>query len=252
MTTPTHEQVRDALADVGGVARVTVRRADDGRDRLHVQLEPAADPDLVAAAMARTLNERFGLHVDPETIAARLAEVVPRVSRSTEAAGAPEVPPTDEGVEPGRVTRVHPERLGKIARRRQHNGQRERRRAVIQDLLVQPDDLHVRAEAVLVLEGNELTGMATGPATEQSTLRAVARATLEAMEQTVPGRVVFDLDSVQVVGDGQVERAVVSVTFFSRDGEEQLVGVSTVRDDPAHAVMRATLDALNRRVEPYL
>jgi hypothetical protein len=47
-------------------------------------------------------------------------------------------------------------------------------------------------------------------------------------------------------------RVLVGVRFRAGHGDEHLLGVSVVRDDPEHAVVRATLDAVNRRVEPLL
>jgi hypothetical protein len=35
-------------------------------------------------------------------------------------------------------------------------------------------------------------------------------------------------------------------------GEEPFLGAALIHDDPDRAVMRATLDAVNRRVEPWL
>jgi hypothetical protein len=39
--------------------------------------------------------------------------------------------------------------------------------------------------------------------------------------------------------------------MITRVGSEKLTGVSAVREDARQAVIRATLDALNRRIDPY-
>jgi hypothetical protein len=44
----------------------------------------------------------------------------------------------------------------------------------------------------------------------------------------------------------------VAVRLASDRGDEHLLGAAVVRDDPEAAVVRATLDAVNRRVEPLL
>jgi hypothetical protein len=46
--------------------------------------------------------------------------------------------------------------------------------------------------------------------------------------------------------------AVVQVVWATVDASERLTGASEVRDDPRQAVIRATLDAVNRRIAPHL
>jgi hypothetical protein len=45
---------------------------------------------------------------------------------------------------------------------------------------------------------------------------------------------------------------VVEVAMITKHGSERLTGVSSVREDARQAVIRATLNAINRRIETYL
>jgi hypothetical protein len=110
----------------------------------------------------------------------------------------------------------------------------------------------VTSEVTLEFSGREHTGRAGAATTPSSVHRSVALATLRAVEGALGGRVRFELEHLETAVLG-VERAVlVEISMVTRHGSERLTGVSAVRDDARQAVIRATLDALNRRIEMYL
>jgi hypothetical protein len=121
-------------------------------------------------------------------------------------------------------------------------------RPVIRDLALAGHGLEIEAEVALDVDGSEVRGRATGPATRRSTFRAIARATLDAVETMCAGEVRTELEQVELVDDGEDERVTVTITFLTHDGADRLIGVSISRGDAEQAVMRATLDAVNRRV----
>ena len=51
---------------------------------------------------------------------------------------------------------------------------------------------------------------------------------------------------------GRDRTALVAITMLSNAGGEKLTGAAVVREDARQAVIRATLDAVNRRVERML
>jgi hypothetical protein len=59
------------------------------------------------------------------------------------------------------------------------------------------------------------------------------------------------IDRSEVEPAADPAHVLVAVTILADRGEEQLLGVSLVRGDAERAVVRATLDALNRRVSPF-
>ena len=91
-----------------------------------------------------------------------------------------------------------------------------------------------------------------GGGTPSCVHRAVAHATLRAVEQCVGGVVRLELEHLETPTLGTDRAVVVEVSMITRRGSERLTGVSAVRDDARQAVIRATLDALNRRLETYL
>jgi hypothetical protein len=72
---------------------------------------------------------------------------------------------------------------------------------------------------------------------------------LRAVEDLLDGRARFELDLVEVAPTGRERAVLVAVTMLSSSGSEKLTGAANVREDVRQAAIRATLDALNRRVE---
>jgi hypothetical protein len=72
---------------------------------------------------------------------------------------------------------------------------------------------------------------------------------LRAVEDLLDGRARFELDLVEVAPTGRDRAVLVAVTMLSSSGSEKLTGAANVREDVRQAAIRATLDALNRRVE---
>jgi hypothetical protein len=82
--------------------------------------------------------------------------------------------------------------------------------------------------------------------------KAVACATLQAVEQLVGGGIRLELEHLEVTPMGAERTVVVLLTLLTERGGETLTGAASVRDDVRQAVIRATLDALNRRLELLL
>ena len=133
-----------------------------------------------------------------------------------------------------------------------HRGRDDGTRARIRHLDTRVDISDVEVTATLGFGDREVTGSARAVATEQGILRAVAEATLLALSDLTGERLVAGVDSVAASVTGEPPIATVIVSLVTDRGDEALLGSSLVRKDPQRAVMRATLDALNRRVEPWL
>lgn len=216
-----YEDVEAALRRVPGVAAVSVGAGSDpGKGKLSIRLEPGHDAQAVSVAVSELLRERFGIRLPPDRIQPR----------------PPAEPASGSG---GSSDNGHGSAL---------------RRAAIRDLRIDESGLEVSTVAILELEGREVRGTATAAATQEARLRAVARATLAAVDHLVPGRAKTDLESVEIAGHGRSRHVTVTVTYLTATGGAQrLAGVSLLGDGELEAaVMRATLDAVNRRVEQLL
>ena len=113
-------------------------------------------------------------------------------------------------------------------------------------------DLGIETEVTLGFGEDRWTGHADGAATPSSVHRSVAAATLRAVEQCVGGAMRLELEHLETPPLGNQRAVIVEISLVTRRGAERLTGVSTIRDDARQAVVRATLDALNRRLESYL
>lgn len=95
------------------------------------------------------------------------------------------------------------------------------------------------------------TGCGSGDSglTSAGTRRAVATATLRAVRALLPHPVHLELEHVELSVSGQEPVALVHLSLVEPDGVQRLSGSAIVRNDESHAIVRACLDALNRRVE---
>jgi hypothetical protein len=125
-------------------------------------------------------------------------------------------------------------------------------RPVISRMQLVSSGLDVEAIVTLSFRDVVVRGESTGTATQSGVQRAVATATLRATEQLVGGKARFELEHVEVAPTGRDRTALVSVTMLGGAGNDHLTGSAAVREDARQAVIRAVLDAVNRRLEPLL
>lgn len=284
---PTADELQRAITSVTGVVAAEVTRASNGRDRLRISLAHGEDPEAVAWSVAATLRERFGIALDPAAISARAiadpsddpVRVISRVAPPPDGRGesgwppppppdrsadvrAPATPPAasdgdGDGSSEAPPVRTPPVPSDVVAAAHAAIADEDvdatrRRRAAISELLAQPvgDDLDVTA--TLRLSGREVVGRARGVPTRRGRWRAISEATIDALSSLSADRVRGHVDHVTVLTFADLAHVSVSVTLLTEHGEETFLGAALVRDDPDRAVMRATLDAVNRRVEPWL
>lgn len=268
-------------------ATVGASGAGESKGKLRIRLAPGHDPDTVAVAVAAELRTSFGIQIDPAAIRPRpdtdddeaapedgaSSDEVPSVAAADGGAhgDAPDAAAGGEtdgdaavqdmdvsaspaveqpvGEQPASAEQPVGEETvaGGPAAEPGTNGHRPAR-PIIRELLLGTQGLEVQVEAILALAGQELRGVARAAATRRATFRAVARATLDAVEALAPGMVKTELESIELLDTGDDERVTVTLTLLTEEGAEQLIGVSMSRGDAERATMRATLDALNRRV----
>jgi hypothetical protein len=235
----------------------------------------------VARASHRILRLQFGVGLDPTRIEV-VEESTPNRSRSlprlrlVDDEDAPGHDALLEHLDPGPGPRFDPQALASAARHPaglSHDAHEaegvdtgvvdgragqtsapdvEEPRLAIARLGLVSDGLGVTATVTLEHEGWERFGTAEGPASPAGVQRSVAIATLRAISSTIGdvGRLDVETVTLAPVGSGHV--AVVQVAWLWPEGAERLTGASEVRDDAHQAVIRATLDAVNRRIAPHL
>lgn len=232
-----------ALRAVEGVADADVGPdTEGGLGTLRLDLEPGCDEGAVATQVSRLLRERFGLGVDADrvTVADNHLETTVEATPDT-----PDVPVAEP--EPTFVENVSESRLVSLPEPRVNL------RPAIAKMHLVASGLDVSASVTLSSGTRTATGEARGLASQSGVHRAVAMATLRAVEALVGEGFRVELEHLEITPMGATERTVVVLlTLLTAQGSETLTGAAAVRDDVRQAVIRATLDALNRRLELLL
>ncbi len=272
---PDPAAVEAALGVIPGIAAATVVPDADGGPGV-LRLTLAADGDVVdvARAVHRVLRLQFGAGLDPrrmEVVDVSLPEV-PLAQTPRLRVVAQHVADVDLGEdmvalladldEPGDpVPRFRTEVLASAARHPAGairppvpalpDGRFDRQVAIAR-LALSADGLGVTATVTLTRGGHELVGSVHGSASPAAVQRIVAGATLAALAELLGPERRVDVEAVAMapVGDGTV--AVVQVLWATVEGSERLTGAAEVRGNPRQAVIRATLDAVNRRLSALL
>lgn len=222
-----HSDLIAALRAVPGVADADVQSdGEGGLGTLRLDLENGVDEAQVASTVGRLLREQFGLGVDADRV-----QVVEDARMDSRPGGEPA--PSVERPSPleQRATAARP--------------------AIARMHLVS-SGLDVTASVTLSSGTGTATGEARGSASQTGVHRAVATATLRAVEELLEGAVRLELDHLEVTPMGAERTVVVALTLLTSRGAERLTGAAAVREDVRQAVIRATLDALNRRLEILL
>lgn len=269
---PSHDEVERAIRSVPGVAEATVTPAEDtGRGRLRIRLHPGEDPERVSWSVAATLRERFDIVLDPAEIRPRLAAIPEAETASDREGGEARTAGVgrEQGEEPAGAPSGHDgkpvivlDTEAQVTAQERGAGPRPTSgdtarvpsrpwRPVIRDLGSRNDGVALTVTATLELDGRFTAGEARGMPTTRGLHRAIAEATLTALGQLTDSPLRAQIDRI-TFGDADPTAVTVVVSFLSDRGEELLLGASIVRGDVEHAVMRAALDAVNRRVEPHL
>ena len=125
-------------------------------------------------------------------------------------------------------------------------------RTVLERIQVFTSGYESTVEVGLEVNGMRAVGRATSPAVDWHILKGAADATVDAIGVLIGrhGRVVTEHAAIEDAGSLQV--AVVVVLLLSEAGAEQLAGAAPVTGDHRQAVVHATLQALNRRIEAML
>ncbi len=242
--------VLDAVRGVRDVRDAQLRWNASAGHTLRIEFVDGADEGEVTRAVVRLLREQMGLAAAPSAAAPWLGSDETTLDRAlarprgVASARVPMRPQAAPGVTAGlalpRPSGVDTPRL------------------VLDNVTVSRLGPEATVEVRLSLpgRGTSAVGVARGPGVDAYLSRIAATAAAHAVDQALAGggspRGKAFVEHVSVVPFGVVEVAVV-VLLLSYDGQnEQLSGSAIVGDDPQQAVVRATLAALNRRLESLL
>jgi hypothetical protein len=136
-------------------------------------------------------------------------------------------------------------------------GERPGPRVLIDQVLISTYGLDATVEVRLTAEGRRASGQASGPAVDSYVLRLAAVAAGKAINQLLRGSGRQEqgqcyVEHAAVMPFGTSDVAVVVVLLSCGGWVEQLAGSALVAGDQRQAVVRATLAAVNRRLEALL
>jgi len=203
-------EMEEALSQVSEIRAARVVTSPAGHiDEIHVLALPSKAPKQLVRDIESTLMAAFGIAVDHKKISiAQLGQ---------------ESVPQNEAVKP-------------------------HARAQIKSINAEVVGVYVNIGVALELEGELFVGKATGPASRTGRERLVAEATLDAIAQYLQGAFTFALEDVEIIRLGRESVAVSCVVLVTSLGEQAFAGSALVRQNDKDSIVRATLDAINRRL----
>jgi hypothetical protein len=213
------EEIEAALADVGEIKAARVVTSTDGTiQEIHVLALPTKQPKQLVRDIESTLQAQFGIPIDHKKISIAL------LGRD---AIKPEAVPTPSEPEVVRSAVARP---------------------IIRSIHATVSGVQASASVVLEIGDLEYEGTSSGPASQTGRLRLVSLAALDAVSQYSDTSLSFALEDVSILKLGREKVAVACIALVSSLGEQTFSGSAMVRQNDNDSVVRATLDAINRRM----
>jgi hypothetical protein len=206
-------EIEEALSQVAEIRAARIVSSDEGViQEIHVLALPSKSPKQLVRDIESTIMAQFGITIDHKKVSiAQLGrESVQMADETAAVTGPPRA----------RIHAVNSEVIG----------------------------LRAVSSVVLDLGSEQYTGVAEGPASATSRLRLVAQATLNAVEQYSEDGFGFALEDVAIVALGREKVAVACIVLVTPLGEQALAGSALARHSENDSIVRATLDAINRRL----
>ncbi len=208
------EDIEQALGQVAEIkaARVVASPAGEILE-IHVLASPSKPPKQLVRDIESTLMARFDIPVDHKKIS--IAQLGAEVVSDPVVEAVPDAP---------------------VIRPRIHSIN-----ASVSGLLSE-------ASVTLDVQGELHEGQASAPSSQTGRQRIIAQATLNAVSKLAHGTHTFALEDVAIIRLGREDVAVSCVPIVSPLGEQSFTGSALVRQNEKDSIVRATLDAINRRM----
>jgi len=100
----------------------------------------------------------------------------------------------------------------------------------------------------LLIGDQIIEGLAQGASSPHNKLRLFVDATLKALAPLTKDKFIFVTEDVGITQLAKHQIALVSIALIASAGEQFLAGCALVRNDDQEAVVKATLDAVNRKL----
>ena len=207
------EDIEAALSEVGEIKAARIVAAPDGSiAEIHVIALPTKAPKQLVRDIESTIMARFGIPVDHKKISIALL-------------GRDAIKDETTVIERPSVARPR-----------------------ICSINATVSGVQASASVTLEIGGDDFVGTVSGPASQTGRARLVALATLDAVSQYTDATISFALEDVAIVPLGREKVAVSCIALVSSFGEQHFSGSALVRQNDNDSIVRATLDAINRRM----
>lgn len=209
------DDIEATLCEIAEIKAARVVADADGRIlEIHILALPTKAPKQLVRDIESALMARFGIPVDHRKISIAQIGREDRIAESSSGET-----PRSSAVRP-RILAVNASVTG----------------------------VQASASVSLEIAGTTYLGQAAGPASQSSRQRQVAIATLDAVSQYTGASATFALEDVSVVQLGREKVAVACISLVSPFGEQSFSGSAVLRQTEGDSIVRATLDAINRRI----
>jgi hypothetical protein len=253
--------VLTAVQGVPGVRDANLRWNSGSGHTLRIEFDDQADEGQVTREVARLLRETMGLAAAPNPAPGTLG-APPAVGPDTARRG-PVVATASVPVPPGPRRPADQDQRGAHPMPPPAGGSGAGPRVVLDHVQVTTLGVDATVEVRLVVSGgapsapSQAVGRVQGPAVDAYLLRLAAGAAGDALDQLLvdpsgQSRARCFVEHVAVVPFAGVDVAVVVLLLVWGSHAEQHSGSAIVAGDPRQAVVRATLSAVNRRLQSLL
>jgi hypothetical protein len=121
-------------------------------------------------------------------------------------------------------------------------------RALLKSFMMGYEGTNIKAIVTIAFGDQSLSGEACGNSGIGSRYRTLAQAVINAVNYNLDGESALSVLDVQKFSINGQSAYAVAIFYRSRGREETLLGAAMIREDENMAVVKAALDALNRRL----
>ncbi|MBE0417882.1 MAG: hypothetical protein IBX63_08975 [Coriobacteriia bacterium] len=205
------EDIENVLCQIGEVKAARVVASAEGHiQEIHVLALPSKAPKQLVRDIESTIMATFGIAIDHKKVS--IAQL-------------------------GHESVVEPT-----------SAPSQQSRALIRSINANVTGIEASVKVTVEIDRQLFTGEAAGPASQTARQRLIATATLNAIEQYVHDSCTFALEDVSILQMGRERVAVACVVLVTPIGEQAFAGSALVRQNEKDSIVRATLDAINRRM----
>lgn len=116
-------------------------------------------------------------------------------------------------------------------------------------LLVEVNGNNIECTAKMNFEGESYSATQTAVRTSVNRNKVVAKAVISVIENILGQPSIFDIQDVIINTTGTITFVSVVVNMIFEEQEESMVGAAIVRGEMNEAIAKATLDAVNRKIQ---